>query len=240
MSLPTLQTKIPLRSIPEQKLNTMLIRDFLPFLSKLLSLTDNVSAERLEMALPAIKTQCIGMGFDEIVKMFEFYVDGKMTIQPISNYFDRVLFGQIVKEWKSINAMKNTITKIPTINEKEKKEYLKEGILKELQFFKENRFCSGKRFYLYDLFEKKGLINLSLEEKKAIKKDAIEILIKEYQGKKASSITENKEIKNTIRALLIGKSDKIKIKCKNLALEDYLRTAIKDEIELKKIYKIYE
>ena len=53
---------------------------FSPWLSKLLSLKDETSANRLEMALPAIKEQCIGMGFVEIKKMFEMYVDGNLLL----------------------------------------------------------------------------------------------------------------------------------------------------------------
>ena len=69
-NLAILERTIPLRAIPEKDLNEALLIDFMPWLSKLLSLTDDVSADRLEIALPAIKEQCIGMGFVEIKKMF--------------------------------------------------------------------------------------------------------------------------------------------------------------------------
>ena len=99
--LTTSKKTIPLRQIPEEELNTVIFRALMPRISRLLSLTDKTSAERLEIALPAIKEHCLGMGFEEIQKMFELYVDGKLDVEPISNYFDRILLGKIVKSYRS-------------------------------------------------------------------------------------------------------------------------------------------
>ena len=49
----------------------------------------------------------------QIKKMFEMYVDGKMSLKPIPNYFDRILLGKIVAEYK-------TLTKKPKIVEEKK------------------------------------------------------------------------------------------------------------------------
>ena len=92
---------IPLRKIPEEELNTAILTGLMPRISRLLSLTDETSANRLEIALPAIKEHCLGMGFVEIQKMFELYVDGKLDVNPIPNYFDRILLGKIVKSYRS-------------------------------------------------------------------------------------------------------------------------------------------
>ena len=65
----------PLRGIPEETLNKIIVEQFTIWIANLLSLTDETSAERLEIALPAIKEHCWSMGFDEIKKMFEMYAD---------------------------------------------------------------------------------------------------------------------------------------------------------------------
>ena len=85
-----LDKNLPLRAYPEEKLNRIILMDFMPYLARLLSLTDEVAADRLEVALPAIKEHCIGMGFKEIKKMFEMYADSKLPIKPIPNYFDSI------------------------------------------------------------------------------------------------------------------------------------------------------
>ena len=46
------------------------------------------------------------MGFAEIQKMFEMYADSKLDIEPKANYFDRVLLGKIVAEYRKYNMRK--------------------------------------------------------------------------------------------------------------------------------------
>lgn len=100
MDLVKLDKSIPIKAIPEQELNSIILTQFTVWVANLLSLTDETSAERLETALPAIKEHCWSMGFDEIKKMFEMYVDNKLNIEPIPNYFDRILLGKISSAYK--------------------------------------------------------------------------------------------------------------------------------------------
>ena len=109
MKLTILNKQLPLRAYPKEDLNRILLMEFTTWLSSLLSLTDETSADRLEIALPAVKELCIGMGFDEIKKMFLMYADNKLSIKPISNYFDRVLLGKIVAEYKSLKLKSNKV-----------------------------------------------------------------------------------------------------------------------------------
>ena len=221
--LTTSKKTIPLRQIPEEELNKAILTVLMPRISRLLSLTDKTSAERLEIALPAIKDHCLGMGFKEIQKMFELYVDGKLDVEPISNYFDRILLGKIVKSYRSYKLrLKPKIIKSMTDNEKHK---LEDQILNRVSsFFKINRYIYENDFYVYDILEKRGLISLSIEEKKSIKNDAITILKNEYSVKKAKSKDEFKYIQSFLKSLEIGNNAKIKIKSKQLASEEYFRS----------------
>jgi len=223
--LSILDRTIPLRAIPEKDLNTALIMDFAPWLSKLLSLKDQTSADRLEMALPAIKEQCIGMGFVEIKKMFEMYVDGKFAIEPKTNFFDRILFGKIVAEYRKYNMRKPKKPQIPQISEQEKKE-IDDQILKDQEeYFLKHRVIDPDQWYAYDILDKRGLINLSLQEKKEIYADALEILKLEAQTKKTSSREEHQENKNWLELLNQGKG--AKIKAKELSLQQYYQNKFK-------------
>lgn len=224
--LSVLERTIPLRAIPEKDLNTVLIMDFAPWLSKLLSLKDQTSADRLEMALPAIKEQCIGMGFVDIKKMFEMYVDGKFDIEPKTNFFDRILFGKIVAEYRKYNMQKpKPKPQIPQISEKEKKE-IDDQILKDQEaYFKKHGVIDPSQWYAYDVLDKRGLINLSLEEKKEIYADALEILKLEAQTKKTSSREDHQKNKNWLELLNQGKG--AKIKAKELSLQQYYQNKFK-------------
>jgi len=218
------ESNTSLREYKEEDLTLILITELMPWLSKLLSLTDEVSANRLEMALPAIKTQCIGMGFVEIKKMFEMYVDGKMNLEARTNFFDRILLGKIVSEYKRIqNQKQSTVKKEESISSEEKKK-INDDILKRVEsFFRENRYIKEDDFYAFDILESRKEIILTLNQKKEIKKDAIDALEIEYLNKKPSSRSEHNEIQSVIKSLKNKNNPRVKIKCKQLALEDYYR-----------------
>jgi hypothetical protein len=225
--LSVFERTIPLRAIPEKDLNTALVMDFVPWLSERLSLKGQTSADRLEIALPAIKEQCIGMGFVEIKKMFMMYIDGKFDIEPKTNFFDRILFGKIVAEYRKYNMRKpkQKQPQIPQISDQEKKE-IDDQILKDQEsYFKKHRVIDPSKWYAYDILDSRGLINLSLEEKKEIYADALEILKLEAHTKKSSSREDYQKNKNLLELLNQGKG--AKIKAKELSLQQYYQNKFK-------------
>jgi len=229
--LTTLEKNIPLRAYPEELLNKAIIVDFLPYLTKLLSLTDEVSADRLEMALPAIKEQCIGMGFSEIVKMFEYYVDGNLSIKPIPNYFDRILLGKIVSEYKFLNRKPKVVIE-NTVSDQEKKRIDNEIVNKCLDYFIENRFVDVERLYVYDILYADNWLPTNNEYKKRIYKDAVDLLKIEYSRIKPINIDEKREIKNNLKSLLNPRESKAIVKSKELVLSEFLRKLTRDEKKL--------
>ena len=194
--------------------------DFLPFLSGLLSLTDQKSAERLELALPAIKDQCIGMGFDEIKIMFEKYADGKMSIKPIPNYFDRILLGKIVNEYKS--------TKIKKVTEQPKKPTEAEINRIMLDAFdrikaevKEFGSIQGSAHHIYDFVTKRGQIIFSDAEKKAAFSISKREIISDEKNKAIGNYELKKKLKHTLAMIENGSNSRVIINAKKLLLENY-------------------
>jgi hypothetical protein len=221
----TLDQTISLREIPDKELNRAILTELMPWLSRLLSLTDETSANRLETALPAIKEHCIGMGFLEIQKMFELYADGKLDISPISNFFDRILLGKILNSYRSYKKRISKQKKILYSMSDDEITKIDDEILNRVGlFFKENRYIDDNDFYVYDILEKRGLVNLSVDYKESVKKDAIVILKKKFSEKKSTSREDFKMTKSILKYLDNGQHIKIKIKCKQLASEDYFRS----------------
>jgi hypothetical protein len=234
MNLAVFERKLPLRAYPEKDLNKILITVFVPWLCKLLSLKDEVSADRLEMALPAIKVQCIGMGFDEVKKMFESYVDGHLPLEPRTNFFDRVLLGKIVKEWKTLQHKKNPLKNKLILHSESELFIINNGILKRfLHKYDKNPFIEDDVFYIYDILDKRNLTNSSLEYKESIKKDALYLLEKEISTKVATNMDEQKQFKRDLLAIKKGNFRDLKRKCKILALEEFFRNLYRDKDKLK-------
>lgn len=163
MDLAKLDNNIPIKAIPEQELNKIVLLQLMPWLSKLLTLTDETSADRLEIALPVIKTHCWSMGFSEIKNMFELYADGKLGIEPIPNYFDRILLGKIFKAYK-MHQRQNQRPANDYDQEKENKDFL--YCVTAFDYFKQNGALPEQSVWLYDyLVDHKRILSVPNKEK---------------------------------------------------------------------------
>ena len=120
---------------------------------------------------------------------------------------------------------KSQISKIPQISDQEKKE-IDDQILKDQEaYFKKHGVIDPRKWYAYDILDKRGLINLSFEEKKEIYADALEILKLEAHTKKTSSREDHQKNKNWLELLNQGKG--AKIKAKELSLQQYYQNKFK-------------
>ena len=163
-----LELQIPIKSIPDDKLNTIIIDEFIEWLSGLLSLTDETASERLEIALPAIKEHCWSMGFSEISKMFTMYADNKLNITPIPNYFDRILFGKIVHAYKQQKPVIKKEIKMPEPTEEEKELLIYEGLIFCFDnWVQTNRIINGQ-VWVHDHLMELNLLDFTPEEKFAM------------------------------------------------------------------------
>ena len=149
MDLITKNEALPLKAFPEQDLNRLILTEFTVWVANLLSLTDETSAERLEIALPAIKEHCWSMGFREIKKMFEMYADSKLSLKPIPNYFDRILLGKIVDAYKQQKVVPKQEIKPIELSDEEKRnnEILSATIC--FDFYIQNGYLNKSSLYLY-------------------------------------------------------------------------------------------
>lgn len=231
--LAILDRQIPIKSIPESELNTIIITTFLTWICDLLSLTDEVSAKRIEIALPSIKNHCWSMGFSEIKKMFELYADGNLSVKPIPNYFDRILLGKIVSSYKE---QKGTI----------KKEINHDEILKEtnrnhfikffIQYFDRKEINDCYVPFVYNSLNEHGFIKLSPKEKRKLMKDS-EVLCILEQKERGNIKDKLKEFKNEdiLNEDLIVASKKLAVRSflKEISMNEYLFNEFANKYNLK-------
>ena len=165
-----LEHPIPIKAIPEDKLNAILIGQFSEWISNLLSLTDRQSMERLEYALPSIKELCWSMGLNEIKKMFEMYADGKLNIEPRSNYFNRILVGSIFKAYKEIKPIKHKKETVEiSDDEKAKNAYM--NIIISFDNYKQQMIMDRSDWVVYDELVSRGILKPSRKQKKTVYKN---------------------------------------------------------------------
>lgn len=165
MELAKIDNKIPIKAIPEQELNKIILTQFTTWLAGLLSLTDEVSAQRLEIALPAVKEHCWSMGFSEIKKMFEMYADNKLSIKPIPNYFDRILFGKIVEAYKMQKPIVKKEIKEPEMTQEEKDLIVYEGCINCFEEWKQTNDVINGYAWVHDHLMDLNLLEFTKDEK---------------------------------------------------------------------------
>lgn len=154
-----LENKMPLKAYPEKQLDLVMETVFKYWLSKLIVIkADN--EDKLDFALPAIKKHFWSMGINEVKKAFEMYVDGKLSIEPKSNYMDRILVGQIFKAYKMNQRQKNK----PTMDDdKELKDFT--YCVTAFDYFVQNRALPEQAAWLYEyLTDAKGTLIASKKE----------------------------------------------------------------------------
>lgn len=228
MELQKIERSIPVKAIPEQELNEIILLHFTPWLCNLLSLTGETSAERLEVALPAIKEHCWSMGFDEIKKMFELFADNKLSVEPIPNYFDRILFGKIVKSYKDQKPNKKVDPPKQQLSEEDKELIFLTGVLTVFENYKETKKLTGITSHIYDHFyEKKKFPKHTNKFKKQVAERAYKALEKEHKDNSVSQTGIKKYMES------IQGSGLLKIKCKEIILSDWFDELIEKGIDIK-------
>ena len=183
MELTIFKNTIPIKAIPEKSLDQMLNTQFMYWLSNLLSLKSD-SEEKVLNALPAIKKHFWSLGMHEVKKAFEMYADGELRTQPRSNYFDRILVGQIFKEYRDVKH------KPKKVSEKEFKD--KMDMASAENHFEHYR--SGGKIHEYEIW----LYDYIFDYKKAIepkpgkKKEVYNKCLKKCKGQKTLAIRQSK------------------------------------------------
>ena len=165
----------------------------------------------------------------EIEYAFTLAIGGKLEIE-LFQQLNVLVIGKVMAAFEKYkrdrlriyNLKKNAQEPI-TMTKDEKQFYINQAVNKQIDYFLEYRAIDESRIFVYDIFDNLGLMPTDLAYKNSVKKDAIEILKKEYTNKKASHKEEYSQIKRVLKKLEIGDSELIKLKCKELALLDFLR-----------------
>jgi len=146
-----------------------------------------------------------------------------------ADYISQVLDKYV--NWK-VSQRKNNISTVklqPTMSEDEKIKKENEIVVRFIEKYKTEKLIEDEHFYIYDILDKRGLMNKDLDYKNSVKEDAIYLLTQEYSGKKASSMDELKSIKSKLKLFKVGSGGEIVRKCKTLVLEEFFRNLFHNE-----------
>lgn len=226
-TLAIIESQKKLRDYPEE-IRLGICKKILDNLLLDLGVGNNADVNKILRVLNYLNADCGNYSPEEIEEAFKLAISGKLDIDLLQQ-INVLIVGKVLKLFTDYKNQKlknfrlNYLKPKSTVDSS-KKEIINNKILERVgEFFKKNRFVDDLDFYAYDILEQRCVIELSIEEKESIKKDAIFILQKEYDQKKSNSREDFKNTQSILKGLKNGNHSKIKIRCKVLALQDYFR-----------------
>jgi len=160
--------------------------------------------------------------------MFTQYSHSQLNIEPIPNYFDRILLGKIVNEYKLKNKPPPKPEKTMYVSEDEKNFIMSEAIKQGKQDYLENgtlELTSSRYDYLDSIGAFQKAFNMDDKQWEEIKKRRYQKLKdelkKDLQDKKHSTWAEKVETKTILKTIDIEKNGMVIRECKKSLLKDY-------------------
>lgn len=192
----------PIKAMPEET-RAKKVLELGIWLSKLLSLKDDVSMERLEVLLPMVSDYCWSMTIEDIKKAFQKYVKSELpNLEPRTNFLDVILFGKVIKAYKETRILKPKELPEPKITETEKEKILKLGVERCESEYKEYGMVFPGNQHIYDYLYEKGILKVSNERKKKSMIEANVSLKKQSTVGEKFVRSEGKTISEAKRILL--------------------------------------
>lgn len=217
-------------------------------ISALSGITNEIDFATKSDLLRFIKTRCGDITLEEIYKAFELeryneYPEKSKHFQ----LFGTEYFSEVIKKyrtWKTeLKITKNisrddNVLKLSSISESQKKDILKNGIIRVFKEYKENKTITEPCIHIFDELTSLGLIKLAttpkLEEYYSKKmQEAKKEIKRELEIEKAtSSYIDRKTISREIEKLSNSGSNKVVVRTKKLVLKEYFDGLIKSNTEI--------
>lgn len=170
-------------------------------------------------------------------------IDYAFKLERCGDYGDRIEHYQLFnaeyvskildryREWKRNVKLRHNISEVqkkPELSEKEKMYWRNRGVSTSLEIYQSEKKIPINYTYVYDILYEDYLPK-DAEYKRKKYESAKLLLQMEYSEKEATTREENKEIKNFLNSLEVKGNDKVKVRAKQLVLEEFYRNLLKDE-----------
>lgn len=203
------------------------------WLSKLLSLKDDTSAERLEVLLPMVSEFCWSMSIEDIKKAFTMYIRSDLPgLEPRTNYLDVILFGKIIKAYKQAKPIEKKVIELPQISTAEKENLIYMGVINCFDSYVQTKNIIVGYTWIYDHLFELNLFDYTPEQKREKMKRAKVIL--KHQANENNNVFE---VKSILTDLERKNAPSIINESKRLLLCDYFQSIVNNKKHIKDYLK---
>ena len=226
-----LENKQKIKEYSEDILNVKIL-SIVDTLLNLLGVNQNESKDGQWIELAKfIRSDYSHFTFEEIEHAFKMFIKGEFETKPFQQ-LNAVVFGQVMnyyydyKRIKLFDFKKQLNTKeLPMITESQKDEIVLDGLKSAFDLYSIRKKMNEVVSHYYDFLDEKGLINITVEEKRKIffyAKKTIEMELKDIR-------VVSREERNDIKSILkIGiPEERVKALAKKIVLKDIFEDLIR-------------
>ncbi len=179
------------------------------FLERLLSLQGEVSKQRMKVMLPMMKDSAWSLSLSQVRQAFTMYVQGKLPLEPKTNFLDIILFNKVVSLYRQ--QMKQPKTQEHYTSPEEIEFIMTEAVDRIHKDYKQNGRITEMCHHVYDHLFEQGKLPKEKEYKdktfiRAIVIHAEEPIEDDTMFKKICSnitTTEKNEVVNIAKRLVL-------------------------------------
>lgn len=238
--LAILEAKKKIRDYSETERNQITFR----MIEKLLNLLGvNDGKQEHHKTLHAfINEMYTRLTYEEINEAFNLCVAGEFNIKPFQQ-LNSVVFGQVIAAFEvykkeKLYTYRQKLQKEKAMIEtpKEEKEFIMlEASDRIFRDYKQHKKITEACNHVYDYLFNKGLLPTDKDIKIAIFERAKVEAKSEAMRDAGIDYEQHRQLKETLERITVGKSDAIVIIAKRLSLEQYFKTLIKENKDIKQV-----
>ncbi|AGO48517.1 hypothetical protein Phi18:3_gp005 [Cellulophaga phage phi18:3] len=220
---------------------------FVTELSLRLGIKESISNLDKIDVLELIMSKYKNLSFDEFMYAFKMERYGNLG-ERVEHYqlFNAEYVSKVLDKyvnWKRKIKMEHNIAKASkpnTATEREKQYWINRAVTELFDHYEENYAVLDGKIFIYDVFYDLGFLPTDVAYKKKIHKESIEVIEFEQNSKKPSTLAERNQIAEVLSEIRSPNSAKVKMKCKELVLLEFLRKIFKDPSEIEKLRKQFK
>lgn len=205
-------------------LNNVQRDEFGEWVSKLLSLDGERSADRLQAVLDELK-KC-SLNLIEMKRAFTMYVNGDFPLEPRDNYLTVIQYTKVINCYIADRNKKNKFKEQVSvkISEEDKENIMLEAVDRVQKEYEQNGKITGAITHVYDyLHAKKKFPKHTKEFRNRILKKAKKIAKSEVMIEAGRDFEIHRQLNELLQGVETGENDKIKPISKRLVLEEYFK-----------------
>lgn len=221
----------PIFALPQNQWDSVVCKGLIPRLLKMLSIDLEKNGEKVAMTELMIREEANRITPEQIEEAFVKYIKGQLPeLEPRDNYLTPILFGKVIRAYKSQQPTEKPKNDFKPISEEQKELLVYSGVINAFDAYTQDKYVLPGYTWVFDHLQDKKIMSWPVEDKKKAMERAKRIL-----EKKAKENPDKFKRQSLLNDLENKNAPAIINEAKRLLLGDYFEALIKDKMHIKEV-----